>query len=147
MIKQRMIGATTKMKKKSGKLKSFDRMFKMQVENQKVMLKKNLYKGLSVNCKNLDLPRDDVELFSYHIKQLMSEIGEVLNADKRWQNFRNGKCDLENKKEEIADCFIVLMNIAMFSGIDCEEMKRSIFDKLAVVSERVQQANAIQSEE
>lgn len=76
------------------------------------------------------LPQDSIDGFSYHIQQLMSEIGEILSADKRWKNIRNGKYDKENKREEIADCFIVLMNIAMFSGFTGKEIEDAIISKI-----------------
>lgn len=88
--------------------------------------------------ENTDMiPIDDVKLMSYHIQQLMSEIGEVLDADKRWKNFRNQKYDKDAKLEEIADCFIVLMNIAMFSGFDGIQLTDAIVNKLNEVSERI----------
>jgi NTP pyrophosphatase (non-canonical NTP hydrolase) len=83
------------------------------------------------------IPVDDVRLMSYHIQQLMSEIGEILDADKRWKNFRNQKYDENAKLEEIADCFIVLMNIAMFSGFNGIELTNAIINKLNEVSERI----------
>ena len=45
-------------------------------------------------------------------------------------------CEL-NKLEEIADCFIVLMNIAMFSGFDGNQLTDAIINKLNEVSERI----------
>ena len=83
------------------------------------------------------VPCDNVSLSSYHIQQLMSEIGEVLDADKRWKNFRNDKYDKEAKVEEIADCFIVLMNVAMFSEISPEMLEESINEKIKIVKERI----------
>ena len=83
------------------------------------------------------VPCDNVPLSSYHIQQLMSEIGEVLDADKRWKNFRNDKYDKEAKVEEIADCFIVLMNVAMFSDISPEMLEESINEKIKIVKERI----------
>ena len=85
------------------------------------------------------IPVDDVRLMSYHIQQLMSEIGEVLDADKRWKNFRNQKYDKNAKLEEIADCFIVLMNITMFSGFNGVQLTNAINKKLAEVSERIKE--------
>ena len=41
------------------------------------------------------------------------------------------------KLEEIADCFIVLMNIAMFSGFDGSQLFEAIDKKLNEVSERI----------
>ena len=89
------------------------------------------------NESTTTIPVDDVKLMSYHIQQLMSEIGEVLDADKRWKNFRNQKYDEGAKLEEIADCFIVLMNIAMFSGFDGIQLTDAIVNKLNKVSERI----------
>ncbi len=82
-------------------------------------------------------PYDDVSLFSYHIQLLMSEIGEVLDADKRWKNFRNEKYDKDAKVCELADCFIVLMNVCMYSGITGEELERAISNKIEEVSIRI----------
>ena len=76
------------------------------------------------------IPEDNVQIFSQHIQQLISEIGEVLSADKRWKNFRNEKIDKENKLEEIADCFIVLMNVAIYSGFTSEEVEKMILNKM-----------------
>ena len=108
-------------------------MYQTQIEFQKEVQSK-----IGYDFPAKDLPEDNVQGFSYHIQQLMSEIGEVLSADKRWKNYRNGKIDTENKKEEIADCFIVLMNIAIFSGMTPEEFEESIVNKMAENAKRVQ---------
>ena len=68
----------------------------------------------------------------------MSEIGEVLDADKRWKSHRNDKYDKNAKLEELADCFVVLMNIAMFSGFDGDDLANAIQQKLGVVSDRLE---------
>ena len=98
-------------------------IYKKQVEYQNSIADKYDF--------NIDkLPSDITDGFSYHIQHLISEIGEVLEADKRWKNLRNNKFNIEQKKEEIADCFIVLMNIAIFSGIDEKELEDSIVNKI-----------------
>lgn len=112
-------------------------LYELQRQNQVSMLKRGMYEDDVDAC---ELPTDNVKLSSYHIQQLMSEIGEVLEADKRWKSFRNGKYDREAKKEEIADCFIVLMNIAMYSGIGAEELASVIKTKIDVVSLRVNES-------
>ena len=125
--------------------KSFDTSFKQiydaQMSNQEMMLRCNKYDSFSDECKGdgkyAKLPHDDVRLASYNIQQLMSEVGEVLDADKRWKNFRNEKYDRESKLEEIADCFIVLMNISMFSGFSGQEVASAILKKIDVVCERI----------
>lgn len=111
-------------------------LFERQVTNQIKMIEDGLYDDYKSKDVN-SIPIDDVKLMSYHVQQLMSEIGEVLDADKRWKNFRNQKYDKNEKLEEIADCFIVLMNIAMFSGFTGSQLTDAIEKKLKDVSERI----------
>lgn len=117
---------------------SFHDMFLKQAENQRNMFEKGMYNGFSDNDgKFTELPVDDPKLSSYHIQQLVSEIGEVLEADKRWKNFRNDAYDKDAKLDEIADCFIVLMNIAMFSGFDSVDIYDAVCNKIEEVSIRI----------
>lgn len=111
-------------------------LFNKQMANQSKMLQDGMYDIFKFESTH-SIPVDDVKLMSYHIQQLMSEIGEVLDADKRWKNFRNQKYDENAKLEEIADCFIVMMNIAMFSGFDGNQLVDAIDKKLTKVSERI----------
>ena len=104
---------------------TFNAIYNEQVNFQNEVVKKKPY-----NFEVGKLPEDNVQGFSQHIQQLLSELGEVLSSDKRWKNYRNDKLDLENKKEEIADCFIVLMNIAIFSGFSAEDVESSILEKI-----------------
>ena len=123
----------------------FVELFEAQAENQREMLKKGMYddfvnsikyeSGFDVYIEGL--PVDEPKLASYHIQQLVSEIGEVLDADKRWKNFRNDKYDKNSKLEELADCFIVLMNICMFSGISAEDLEKAIADKENTIMRRI----------
>ena len=47
------------------------------------MLKNGMYD--KYKSENTDsIPVDDVKLMSYHIQQLVSEIGEVLNKSENW---------------------------------------------------------------
>ena len=118
----------------------FSDLFFLQKLNQKKMLDKGMYDmfNQAEDCKSL--PIDVPQLASYHIQQLMSEIGEVLDADKRWKNFRNEKYDKNNKAEELADCFIVLMNICMFSGLSGDDMEQAIVNKIQKVRDRIDKA-------
>lgn len=111
-------------------------LFNRQMANQSKMLQDGMYDMFKSESTH-SIPVDDVRLMSYHIQQLMSEIGEVLDADKRWKNFRNQKYDESAKLEEIADCFIVMMNIVMFSGFDGNQLVDAIDKKLTKVSERI----------
>jgi hypothetical protein len=67
----------------------------------------------------------------------VDDVGLVLGADKRWKSHRNDKYDKNAKLEELADCFVVLMNIAMFSGFDGDDLANAIQQKLGVVSDRL----------
>ena len=130
-----------RMKMMNGKMKTspitFERLFSFQKENQTKMIQNGLY-DIFKSEETKQVPTDDIKLMSYHVQQLISEIGEILNADKRWKNFRNQKYDENNKLEEIADCFIVLMNVAMFSGFDGSQLAEAIENKLYKVSERIE---------
>ena len=133
------IGETMKTKTKSGKMNnlvSFQNLFNRQKANQIRMLQAGMYDSFKSESTKT-IPVDDVKLMSYHVQQLMSEIGEVLSADKRWKNFRNVVYDADGKLEEIADCFIVLMNIAMFSGFDDEQIANAIKNKISEVGQRI----------
>lgn len=113
-------------------------LFERQKKNQEHMLRSGMYNDFTdVLTRTKDLPLDFPPLCSYHIQQLVSEIGEVLDADKRWKNFRNTKYEPDAKLEEIADCFIVLMNVAMFSGFTGEQVTEAIDQKLSVVEGRI----------
>lgn len=112
--------------------KTFEGIYNKQIEFQKAVIKKYPY-----DFAVLDIPEDNVMACSQHVQHLISEIGEVLAADKRWKNYRNSKCDLENKKEEIADCFIVLMNIAIYSGLSAKEAEEAILKKIDKNFERM----------
>lgn len=112
-------------------------LFNIQAGNQREMLRKGLYPQTNGSV-DIELPIDDTELFSYHIQQLVSEIGEVLTADKRWKSHRQDNYDSQSKLEEIADCFIVMINIAMFSGFDGDTVATAISDKLDVVAKRIE---------
>lgn len=118
----------------------FKDLFDMQKSNQVNMLKNGMYDQYIdwVTKNERKLPIDHPQLASYHIQQLISEIGEVLDADKRWKNMRNDKYDKDNKLDEIADCFIVLMNITMYSGFDCDALMNAIGNKIDIVAKRIE---------
>lgn len=119
--------------------RDFNKLFLRQEINQLILLHKGAYEGFTSSEDFDGLPCDDPKLCSYHVQQLISEIGEILSADKRWKNFRNEKYDSANKLEEIADCFIVLMNIAMYSGFGADETYEAIEDKINKVHKRIRE--------
>jgi NTP pyrophosphatase (non-canonical NTP hydrolase) len=111
-------------------------LFVQQMINQDALLHKGVYDRFKEET-TITVPVDDIGLASYHVQQLMSEIGEVLDADKRWKSHRNEKYNKVEKLEELADCFIVLMNIALFSGFDGRELTETIVNKLSIISNRI----------
>lgn len=123
---------------KSPEPKAFAQLFREQMTNQNCLLISGSYDDFKLNETDM-VPVDDIKLASYHIQQLMSEIGEVLDADKRWKNFRNDKYDKDAKLEELADCFIVLMNVAMFSGFNGFQMQEAIEEKMEIFSKRIEE--------
>ena len=112
----------------------FNDLYDDQVKIQSRMADNGMYDGID---RDLVIPQDIPSLASYHVQQLVSEIGEVLEADKRWKNFRNDKYDRDAKLDEIADCFIVLMNISMFSGFSASELFTAIKVKQHIVMKRI----------
>lgn len=117
----------------------FDSLYDRQVSLQSRMADNGMYEGID---PYLVIPQDIPSLASYHVQQLVSEIGEVLEADKRWKNFRNDKYDPDAKLDEIADCFIVLMNIAMFSGFNSSDVYDAIVMKQNIVDIRINRNNS-----
>jgi NTP pyrophosphatase (non-canonical NTP hydrolase) len=115
---------------------TFKAVYDEQVAYQNEIVQRSIYTGFENNVGNI--PGDYPKLFTYHIQHLMSEIGEVLASDKRWKTFRNAKYNRDSKKQEIADCFIVLMNIAIFSGISAEELEEAICNKIKNNYRRIQ---------
>lgn len=111
----------------------FCNLFNMQEDFQNYLLSNDMYEG-----KGFDgATGESVELFSYHMQAMISELGEVLEADKRWKSFRNSEYDRRNKLEEIADCFITMMNVAIFSGYHSEELEEAIVEKINKNYERL----------
>lgn len=122
--------------------KTFADMFNKQAENQREMINAGTYEGVADVEYGCELPIDNTRMASYHVQQLVSEIGEVLSSDKRWKNMRNNHNCPENKLEEIADCIIVGMNIAMYSGFTGEQLEEAIFKKIDTVADRVAEEKA-----
>lgn len=115
---------------------TLQQLFNTQLITQDKLIQKGVYDRYKDEL-TATVPVDDVCLASYHVQQLMPEIGEVLDADKRWKSHRNDKFDKNAKLEELADCFVVLMNIATLSGFDGDDLANAIQQKLGVVSDRL----------
>lgn len=119
----------------------FSEIYSKQVQFQKDVINKKGYNCLtSKEAANMTLPVDNVDLASYHVQALIGEIGEILQADKRWKNYRDDKVDLINKHEEIADAIIFVMNIAIFSGLSAAEFEKVILAKIEENNKRISDA-------
>lgn len=113
---------------------TFTLLFNSQIEFQKLVLQEKPY---NVQDEIKELPCDSVQIASYHLQAMAEEFGELVKSDKRWKNYRNTHYDIENKLEELADCFITLMNIAMYSNIDAETFYCKIKEKILTNTERL----------
>ena len=79
---------------------------------------------------SLDLPLDSTQWSSYHILAMVEELGELVKTDKRWKTHRNKFFNVEEKLDELADCFITLINIGLFSGFTAEQMYSAMYNKI-----------------
>lgn len=78
-----------------------------------------------------EVPTDDPEMLAHHMLGLITEVGEIAQADKRWKkNKRNVYYDPNNKLEEIADAFIFLVNICLYSNVSCEDFIKAVESKV-----------------
>jgi len=99
-------------------------IFKNQIELQKIAF-------------NKELPKHEPDLVSYFALGLMSEVGEVLQADKTWKPFHKGAVDKNATLEELADCWLFLINLGLAEGFNYKEIKEAISEKQKVVFERI----------
>lgn len=68
------------------------------------------------------LPTDSIEDFKYSILALISELGEVLDADRRWKNVRKKPLEEPDKKlDELCDCMAFLINAILYSGFSSKQ--------------------------
>lgn len=80
------------------------------------------------------LPTDNRHDFRDQICLMTEELGELAKTDKRWRKEKSTPSG--NKIEEIADVFIVAMNLAMYSGYNYDDVVKAINDKMAKNSAR-----------
>lgn len=110
-----------------------------QEQNQSFMANLGMYQGFVTIPEEMyvSLPADSPTMFSYQLQGEISELGEVLEADKRWKNMRNAHYDSEQKLEELADCFIYLMNMCMWSGYSFDDVQGAVAEKVQTVRDRI----------
>lgn len=119
--------------------KTLKDFYEAQIKFQEIINKKYGYANESIT----NIPCDNIYAASYHIQAMAEEFGELVKSDKRWKNLRNSHYDKENKLEELSDCFITLMNIAMFSDITADELVDSLNKKMKENAERLNSSEVI----
>ena len=104
-----------------------DNVFEKQLELQK-------------RIKNVDELENVVDMYGA-ATGMMIEIGEMLQSDTRWKAYitrskKKAMFDFEQFKEELADVFIYLMNVLIYSGCPLDDFKHEVIYKQLVVKER-----------
>ena len=95
-------------------------LFQQQIEFQKLIKKDNFIGYV-----------DDPDEMSKSILGLLCEAGEVLQSDQRWKsNGRNTYYDRDAKIKEIADCFIFLLNVCIYSDVTSFELSNAVSEKI-----------------
>ena len=88
-----------------------------------------IQKALQKEMFNKELPNDSVEDFKYSILGMISEVGEVLDADRRWKNVRAKHISDEAKLEEICDVFAFFINMCLYSGYSANDIYEAFLRK------------------
>ena len=106
-------------------------LYAMQREFQELLKGSSLF--------DIDNPNDMAE----SILGLLGECGEVLQSDQRWKrNGRNTYYNRREKIEEIADCFIFLLNVCIYSGVSSFELMNAVKDKIEKNKDRYLESGA-----
>lgn len=128
-----MIG--NQMMRTNGKMKSnFVKLYNKQIDFQQMILVEKAKEGKPYFV----LPQDDIDWFTYHMRAMVEELGEVTKADKRWKTHRNENFNQEEKVDELADVFITAMNLAIYSGLSGQDVYDAIKRK---IKENIKRAN------
>ena len=131
-MRHMMIG--NQMMRTNGKMKSnFVKLYNKQIDFQQMILEEKAKEGKP----SFALPQDDIDWFTYHMRAMVEELGEVTKADKRWKTHRNDNFNQEEKVDELADVFITAMNLAIYSGLSGQEMYNAINKKIAENNQRL----------
>ena len=91
-------------------------------------------RDLQEKLLDVKLPSDKPELISIYALGLISEVGEVLQADKRWKiglNWTGGDTRHHERGEvisELTDCMLYLVNLMLACNIGCDEFFESFIE-------------------
>lgn len=105
---------------------NFVKLYNKQIGFQQLILEEKAKEGKP----SFVLPQDDIDWFTYHMRAMVEELGEVTKADKRWKTHRNENFDQAEKVDELADVFITAMNLAIYSGLSGQEIFDAINRKI-----------------
>ena len=108
------------------RINSLDTLYSLQTSFQKNI------------SQNEVLPQDNLQGFQYHITAMIEELGELLQADKRWKTHRNVKFDNDEKLTEYADVFITALKIAIHSGFTSDEVFDAVLQKICENNRRLE---------
>lgn len=86
---------------------------------------------------NKELPNHEPKLVNYFALGLVGEVGEVLQADKTWKPFNKGTRNEWSTLEELADCWLFLVNLTLAEGYDYRTIKEMVVEKQKIVFERI----------
>ena len=95
---------------------------------------------------DVKLPDDKPEFMSIYALGLISEVGEVLQADKRWKiglNWTGGDTRHYERGEvinELTDCMLYLINLILACDIGCDEF----FESFIKVQNKVRDRNGLE---
>lgn len=95
-------------------------------------------KRLQREIENVNLPADRPDMIAFYALGLYSEIGEYLQADKRWKLWKNGSktCNKEEAQKELADIWLFLINLTLASDMDVDQIFNVCEQKYAEVLKR-----------
>lgn len=94
----------------------------------------------------IKLPADNVDEYQKSVTLLIEEVGELLKNDKRWKNLRWDLYNREEKLNEYADVFITVMNIAIHSGFNKNEVINAVMKKIEINRGRLKEQEEMENE-
>lgn len=85
-----------------------------------------------------ELPKEMPEKIPIQITSLIAELGEILEENQKWKNWRKKvpSVDYENLLIEIVDAFHFLINITLFLGFDSHDVYNKFIEKNKENNER-----------
>lgn len=124
--KTKYLGTMTTRRKTMTNKDSLIQMFNKQKEFQKLLT-------------GIELPKVNYTQLNYTMTALIAELGEVLQADKNWKNWKRTKdlnVDRDALLDEVVDVFHFVINMALYLGYDAQDVIKKFDEKNAVNFER-----------